>query len=63
MPLLVAAGNGHSDIVQLLLKHGASVNAQVGHVTSCDVSRLQLTFPLVVYCKIIGFALLRVLMG
>ena len=45
MPLLVAAGNGHSDIVQLLLKHGASVNAQVGHVTSCDASRLQLTFP------------------
>ena len=39
MPLLVAAGNGHSDIVLLLLKHGADCNAQVGHVMSCDLSQ------------------------
>jgi len=30
IPLLVAAGNGHTDIVQLLVQHGANVNTQVG---------------------------------
>ena len=29
VPLLVAAGNGHTDIVQLLVQHGANVNTQV----------------------------------
>ena len=32
IPLLVAAGNGHTDIVQLLVQHGANVNTQVGHM-------------------------------
>ena len=29
VPLLVATGNGHADIVQLLVQHGANVNTQV----------------------------------
>ena len=29
VPLLVATGNGHTDIVQLLVQHGANVNTQV----------------------------------
>ena len=27
-PLLVAAENGHTDVVDILLKHGANVNTQ-----------------------------------
>ena len=33
IPLLVAAGNGHTDIVQLLVQHGANVNTMVRHET------------------------------
>ena len=29
IPLLVAAENGHVDIIQLLIAHGATVNTQV----------------------------------
>ena len=35
MPLLVAAENGHSDILQLLIAHGATVSSQVQYIRMC----------------------------